>query len=422
MVPDPRPADRLRAVPRALGRAVGGVSPSGPLPWPTRSRRARRLLTAAVALYGLVVALAANSVQIDAGRAAGGLAFLWCLPMVAALVLTLRRPLDGWRLMTLWLLLTPYVLEPPPGPTPLLEPWEWCLWVPVLLAVGWALPRGTAVVVGVLSGFVLLVRRFGTTWEVGPGHLQVSLLALVALLLIGVSMGARWDARRALAEEQVRTEAALAQRGALAERARIAREMHDVVAHELSAIAVRAETAPYRLPDLPPTARTELAAVADTARQALAELQQLLGVLRAEDQAADRAPQPGLSTLTDLVAATRARGVRLEAEVDQPAVPAALGLSAYRIVQQALANAAQHSPGAPVHLRVVAEDGQLRVTVVNGPGDRPGTTGAGVGLVGMRERAELHGGGLTAGPTADGGFAVEATLPLQPAPADVRSP
>ncbi|WP_457075296.1 sensor histidine kinase [Modestobacter sp. SYSU DS0290] len=414
------PADRLRDALRASGRAVAGVSPSGPLPWSSRSPRARRLLTAAVAFYGLVVLLAANGVQLDAGQAPAGLAFLWCLPMVAALVLTLRRPLDGWRLMTLWLLLTPFVLQPPAGPTSLLAPWEWCLWVPVLLAVGWALPRGTAVVVGVLSGLVLLFRRFGTTWEVGAGYLQVSLLAVAAVLIVGMSMGARWDARRALADEQQRTEAALAQRGALAERARIAREMHDVVAHELSAIAVRAETAPYRLPDLPATARTELAAVAGTAREALAELQQLLGVLRAEDQPADRAPQPGLAALADLVAARQAEGVPLTAEIEHPDVPAQLGLSAYRIVQQALANAVQHAPGAPVHLRVAAAGDQLTITVGNGPGDHPGVRGAGVGLLGMRERAELHGGTLDAAPTDDGGFTVRAVLPLQVTPTDGR--
>ena len=396
---------------------VSGSQP-GPLPWGNRSRLARRLLVGALTLYGLLVVVAASNSMSVSGRSDGVLVFVWGLPMVAALVLTVRRPLDGWRLLTLWLVLTAYLLEPPAQVGPLLEAWQWCLWVPVLLAAGWALPRRTAFGVGLASALVLVLLRYGTTWPVGPGYLQVSLLAVAAVLLVGMSLGARWDARRALAEEQLRTETALAARGALAERARIAREMHDVVAHELSAIAVRAETAPYRVPTLPPEARTELAEMATTARRALVELQQLLGVLRAEDQQADRAPQPGLSSVADLVAATRADGVEVTADLPELDVPPALGLTVFRIVQQALANAVQHAPGARVHLGLGVQHRQLVLAVSNGPGRGEGAPGAGVGLLGMRERAELHGGTLSAGPTRDGGFAVRAELPLD---ADVRS-
>jgi signal transduction histidine kinase len=194
--------------------------------------------------------------------------------------------------------------------------------------------------------------------------------------------------------------------------------MHDVVAHELSAIAVRAETAPYRVPTLPPEAKRELAEMATTARQALTELQQLLGVLRAEDQQADRAPQPGLTGLPDLVAAARADGVAVAADLAELDVPAPLGLTVFRIVQQSLANAVQHAPGAPVDIAVRPERGRLVVVVTNGPGVHPGERGAGLGLLGMRERAELHGGSLEAAPTPDGGFTVRAELPLD---ADVRS-
>jgi signal transduction histidine kinase len=253
------------------------------------------------------------------------------------------------------------------------------------------------------------------------GRLEVAVLAVAAVLLLGMSLGARWDAGRALAEEQARTENALAARGALAERARIAREMHDVVAHELSAIAVRAETAPYRVPSLPAEAERELAEMADTARRALTELQQLLGVLRADDQLADRAPQPGLRTLPDLVGAAEADGVRVTADVADVDLPVPLQLTVFRVVQQALVNAGQHAPGSAVQLTVRPLGGQLLVEVVNGPGTGPGSPGAGVGLLGMRERAELHGGSLTAGPTSDGGFAVRAALPLDGEPVDAAA-
>ena len=414
-------ADWSRAV-RGTGRLVGQVlvpgGRPGPMPWHSRSRAARRLLVGAVTAYGLILLTGASGSLNATGRATGGLVFLWGLPMVLALVLSVWRPLDGWRLLTLWLLLTPFLIEGPSEPGPVLEPWEWGLWAPVLLAVGWAAPRRTALGVGIVSALFLVLVRYGSTWEVGGGHLQVSLLATAAVLLVGMSLGARWDARRALAEEQLRTETALAARGALAERARIAREMHDVVAHELSAIAVRAETAPYRVPTLQPEARTELAEMASTARRALVELQQLLGVLRAEDQQADRAPQPGLSSVADLVAATRADGVEVTADLPELDVPPALGLTVFRIVQQALANAVQHAPGARVHLGLGVQHRQLVLAVSNGPGRGEGAPGAGVGLLGMRERAELHGGTLSAGPTRDGGFAVRAELPLD---ADVRS-
>jgi signal transduction histidine kinase len=407
---------------RSTGRLIGPVlvpgGRPGPMPWHSRSRLARRLLVGALTVYGLGLLTGASGSLDSTGRAGGGLAFLWGLPMVVALVLTVWRPLDGWRLMTLWLLLTPFVIAGPSTPGPSLEPWEWGLWVPVLVAVGWAAPRRTALGVGIVSGLCLVLVCYGTSWPVGGGYLQVSLLSAAAALLVGMSLGARWDARRALAEEQLRTETALAARGALAERARIAREMHDVVAHELSAIAVRAETAPYRVPTLPPEARTELAEMATAARQALVELQQLLGVLRAEDQQADRAPQPGLTSVADLVAAAREDGVDVTADLAELDVPAPLGLTVFRIVQQSLANAVQHAPGAPVSLLVARDGDRLVVAVTNGPGARPGEAGAGVGLLGMRERAELHGGSLSATPTAEGGFAVRAELPLD---ADVRS-
>ena len=411
----------LRALRELLAPVVGLPSSAGPLPWTPRSRRARRLLSAAVGGYGLVVAIAASSALDDQGRLAGGLAFLWVLPMVLALVLTLRRPLDGWRLTTLWLVLTPFLVPGTPVPGPLLETWEWCLWVPVLLAVGWALPRRVAAGVGLASGIVLVLLTFGTPWVVQGGRMEVSVLAVAAVLLLGMSLGARWDAGRALAQEQARTETALAARGALAERARIAREMHDVVAHELSAIAVRAETAPYRVPSLPAEAQHELAEMADTARRALTELQQLLGVLRADDQQADRAPQPGLRTLPDLVAAAEAYGVRVTADVADVDLPVPLQLTLFRIVQQSLTNAHQHAPGSAVQLTVRLRGGQLLVEVVNGPGTGPGSPGAGVGLLGMRERAELHGGSLTAGPTPDGGFAVRTRLPLDGEPVDAAA-
>jgi len=248
-------------------------------------------------------------------------------------------------------------------------------------------------------------------WPVAVGALPMSLLGVLVPVLVGVLLAARQDAGSALVQEQERRAAAQAERGALAERARIAREMHDIVAHHMSMIAVRCETAPYRLDGLAEPAAEEFGQVAGAAREALAEMQTLLGVLRADDQPGARAPQPGLADVERLLSDTADAGTDLRWSLHTGPVPDQVGLSAFRIVQQALANAAQHAPGAPVRVHVAVGPSALDIEVVNGPGSGQGRPGGGTGVTGMRERAELHDGHVDAGPE-DGGFAVRATLPL----------
>ena len=216
----------------------------------------------------------------------------------------------------------------------------------------------------------------------------------------------------------------------LEERTRIARELHDVVAHHLSLIAVQAETAPYRLGDLPSSALAEFGSLGGVAREALTEMRRLLGVLR-QDQQVRLAPQPQLADLPALVEVTRRAGVQVElsvpAEFDK--VPVGVGVCAYRIVQESLSNASQHAPGAAVTVSVDQDAGAVQLRVANDPGTsiRPGHehspgngsgrgesqgNGHGHGLIGMRERVTLLGGSLSAGPTAAGGFVVSAVLPL----------
>ncbi|WP_285590895.1 histidine kinase [Herbidospora sp. NBRC 101105] len=187
------------------------------------------------------------------------------------------------------------------------------------------------------------------------------------------------------------------------ERLRIARELHDVVAHSLSIIAVNAGAAQ----EVPPErARAHLDAVADTARAALAEMRQVLHALRADDDPA-LGPQPTLDELPDLLDQARAGGlpVTLEEEGVRRALPAGLELTAYRIVQEALTNVRRHAGPAATRVRVAYGE-RLDLEVVNAPGH---------GLIGMRERARLYGGALHAAPSPDGGFAVRVSL-------DPRSP
>ena len=204
-------------------------------------------------------------------------------------------------------------------------------------------------------------------------------------------------------------------RTVMEERARIARELHDIVAHHLSVIAIESEAARLTSPGLSADAGGRLEAIAATAREALTETRRLLGVLR-EDAAAraDRAPQPGLAELDDLIDTARATGtqVRLERGGTVDRVPLSIDLAAYRIVQEALTNARRHAPGADVDVEVSYRDHALHLRVRDyGPGALGGQPVAGHGLMGMRERATLAGGTFSSGPADGGGFEVDITLP-----------
>lgn len=209
--------------------------------------------------------------------------------------------------------------------------------------------------------------------------------------------------------------AAAAEAAHLAERARIARELHDVLAHQLSAIAVRAGTARLVPPEDPAEV---LAAVEHLGREALTELSHLLGALRRDQESApDRRPVPSLAELDALIDSIRTTGtpVRYRTEGEAPGqLTPGLELSLFRICQEALTNATRHAPGAPVHLTVAYGPDRVELTAVNVssplPAPRP-PTGGGRGLLGVSERVGLYGGRMEAGPTPDGGFRLFAAVP-----------
>ncbi len=253
----------------------------------------------------------------------------------------------------------------------------------------------------------------------GPGLLK-PLSAEAALTVAVVALdatGASRRARRELADQFERTELEGARRAVLEERTRIAREMHDVVAHHMSLIAVQAETAPYRLTELSESALDEFSSLSAHAREALSDMRRLLGALRNE-RPAERAPQPRLGDVPDLVAASQRAGV--DVSLTMPDIEASTSpgveLCAYRIVQEALANANRHALGSEVSVVVEGDDDALRLRVRNGPGlTRPETniaTRAGHGLAGMSERVAILGGELVTGEDSEGGFVVAAVLPL----------
>ena len=190
-----------------------------------------------------------------------------------------------------------------------------------------------------------------------------------------------------------------------------------MVAHHMSLIAVRAETAPYRLTGLPEPAQAEFGSLSEVAREALTDMRRLLGVLR-DDQPAALAPQPELADLPALVDTARQAGLAVELSVPAALdrVPSRVGVCAYRIVQESLSNVSQHAPGAAVTVSVDRDSGAVLLRIANGPGGPAGSSGnnhgPGHGLTGMRERVALLGGSLSAGPSPDGGFVVSAVLPL----------
>jgi signal transduction histidine kinase len=208
-----------------------------------------------------------------------------------------------------------------------------------------------------------------------------------------------------------------AQIAAAAERARIARELHDVVAHNVSVMVVQADGAWFALENNPEHARKALDTIAGTGRLALVEMRRLLGVLRSDATEGPLGPQPGIEALRELIRQVRETGLPVTFDVQGQAEPLPKGaaLAAYRIVQEALTNTMKHGgprANALVRLRYLPGVLELRVTDDGAGAAAPGD-GQGHGLIGMRERVTMFGGSLAAGPGAGGGFEVAATLPLQ---------
>ena len=236
------------------------------------------------------------------------------------------------------------------------------------------------------------------------------------------------DASRRRAEDQAelaRRAAALAaereeraRQAVVNERVRIARELHDVVAHHVTVMGVQASAA-RRIMDRDPAAAAEaLGNVESSGRQAIGELQRLVGFLRSEEEGTTLEPQPGLDAIADLVETTRATGVGVSMRTIGRArpVPSSVGLSAYRIVQEALTNVVRHAPGAETAVVVSHLDDAVQVEVVNGPAAAKATsndTGGGRGIVGMRERTAVLGGTFEHGPVVGGGYRVRALLPTE---------
>ena len=403
-----------------------------PTPRHSRLRRGRFDLVEIIDWVTALICFAiANSVLVGVNSSHDGhhpsvllllLAFLSCAP----LALRTRFPLAAWTAAALAVIGTSAVLS-----------------------AGWLAASGYPAVVLIIYGLCMyavtvrcrprIVVAAAAVSVVMAGFLESGaapgavFLALIPPL-VGVVVRVRRSGELRLAEQERRHSG---ERALLEERQRIARELHDVVAHHMSVIAIQAEAAPYKTADPPPELVESFGDIRASALAGLAELRRVLGVLRSGGQ--NTAPQPGLAELDALLDSARSGGlsVTVTSSGDPVPLPDGVDLSAYRILQEALSNAMRYAPGSNVRLHLAyrpdglalevrndaapAAAGMVPVAVAASAGCPPGPApagrnrtvgGGGHGLIGMRERAAMLGGSLAAGPTEDGGFGVTAVLPI----------
>jgi signal transduction histidine kinase len=297
----------------------------------------------------------------------------------------------------------------------------------VYLVLAYSLVSYAPVLRALVGTAVILVSLAIQTIVQGKGvdNFLFGLFFLVAMWFMG------WTVRRRTADA-VAAELATArlledvvlerQRAAAVERVRIARELHDVIAHSVSLMVVQAGAAEQMLLHSPDRALEPIRAVADTGREALEEMGRLLGVLRQHGEEVGLAPQPGVRDLPRLVEQSRALGVDVDLAITGTprALPPGVELTIYRIVQEALTNTRKHATALVASVRLHYGRDEVDIEIADpGPTSSPRTRHAalsGHGLVGMHERVAVYGGGLEAGPNAGGGFTVTARIPVDPAP------
>lgn len=349
-------------------------------------------------------------------------------------VLLRRAPFVAWAVaagvsLLWWAVVPAYVESPMPWPV-----MQFLVLLATIVAVGlWSEWREIPIVVAA-TGVLLLVAM--------PDDLRA--WALGQALIMGVALLVRWlvISRRQIAVQQDEVETERARRAVVEERSRIARELHDVVAHHMSMIVVQAQSAPLRHGVTDPEVVGEFSAIEGSARQALTEVRSVLGVLRDERGPVETAPVPDLTLLPSLVKSSKAAGMPLTSRLrlDSGKVPPGTALVLYRVAQESLANAARHAPGAAVELTLEEDSGWARLMVRNSPppappanslrpdGDPAPPVGArngdgaggrdengGNGIPGMFERVRAVGGTFEAEPVGDG-FVVIATVPLMGRP------
>ncbi|MEU2789843.1 histidine kinase [Streptomyces sp. NPDC007100] len=338
------------------------------------------------------------------------------------LVLALFRPVAAW-----WLSLAaslPYAIGVALDDSAARAevPWPWTepgllAYLGVTLLVAYRVRTGVSVsqwLLTLLLGGVLTVALSPPSFI---GDLLPLAVLSVCALAVGATLRGRSQARRDLREQEALTEFERTRRTLLEERTRIARELHDVVAHHMSVVAAQAEAAPYRVAESPQELTDSFASIRENAVGALRELRHILGMLRSSEENPQprHAPQPTLENIDDLVANVRAAGLRIDTVISGEArpVPQRVELSAFRITQEALSNALRHSPGCQAEVELSYGRSGIGIRVANSPAvaGATGEKGTGHGVVGIWERTSMLGGSVRIGPREDGWFEVMASLP-----------
>ena len=346
-----------------------------------------------------------------------------------AVILALYRPLASWWATTIVTVVAALWAASRAGPDAL-YPWNAAgiaMTAEVLLLFSLThRPRVAAETLVISFGAGLLCAAVPGERHTSVG-VGVAAVCFTVAAVLGAALRGLGVARTQLVAQEELTAEERARRTLLEERGRIARELHDVVAHHMSVISIQAQVAPHLVENPSDELKENLAGIRQNAVEALTELRRVLGVLRGPTDSGGPAggarrapPQPSLDRIDELVANVRCAGLTVTATVLGTPRTLAPGveLSAFRIVQEALSNAMRHAPGAAVGVLIAYHGRELALRVTNTAPDRPvaPSPGAGHGLLGMRERTAMLGGELAVGATPDGGYEVSATLPLETSP------
>lgn len=381
------------------------------------------LMVSAIVLFTVLVAIHSAGYRTSVPLALPLGAALCAAPLIAV-----ERPRLALVLFSLAALALPLLAGADRDPS---WPWPWS--VPAMIAFvifllvtttrhGWR--TGLASWAAGTAGPLLLSALLSGTPVTRTAGVDLLVTASISgsALIVGVLLAGRIRVGEELTRERAHSAAEQDRRLLVEERTRIARELHDVIAHTTSLIQVQASTARYRIPELPEAATSEFEEIAETARGSLLEMRRLLGVLRTEDHVPELTPQRGIGDIPDLVDGARRAGAEVELHFMTPTQEPspAVQVAAFRITQEALSNAVRHAPGAALEVEISPTQDVLTLRVHNdratrdaATGGAPGTSaGSGHGLRGMQERVTLLGGTLQAGPDADGGWTVTAMLPL----------
>ena len=409
------PARTVRA-----GLAAGVTAP--PAPRPRWLRRGRFDLVEvadaviAVSVFGFTNSAIGNQAAQHGHHHSPPEILLVSFMLCAPLLFRTRFPLSAWSASAIAMILAELLIPPhslgtaPYFPAGVLV-YGLCLYAVTVRCDTWVVVGAGAVTV--VGAAIISLPTSGA-----------AIILTVVLILGGVIVRFRRSSREQLAVAERRHEG---ERALLEERQRIARELHDVVAHHMSVIAIQAEAAPYKTTDPPKELVESFSEIRASALSGLNELRRVLGVLRSERPGV--APQPGLDDLPGLLESARSGGVTVTSDVSgtpRP-LPEGVDLSAYRIVQEALSNALRHAPGAAVQVHLHYGEAALVIEVRNDScppetqarWEQPGHGGGGGhGIIGMRERAAMLGGHLEARPAPNGEFLVTAALPLGSDPED----